>query len=305
MNLFRLKSPASRGIESAKAALLDRDSFSAMPGLKEIEFATSSKTADAEFDMEAPIFLFATGWRTGSTLLQRVLVSDPGLILWGEPLGRLGIIQRLTETVAGFERRIAPDQVTLRHRMTEASESWIANLYPEMHAFRRAMQSFVYTYLGKPAKDIGYERWGMKEVRLGYEDAAVLHWLFPRARFVVVTRDPRAGYRSAMQFGPVWERWPDRRINNPYSYGRLWNRLAVSWQSAPEAFPVRLLRLEDVINGSADLDGLSDFCGLQLKPESALKKKVGAGRPDDKLSVLDRMFINRATRTGRDQFGYP
>ena len=47
----------------------------------------ASDAANAERDTESPIFLLATGWRTGSTLLQRILVTDPHLLLWGEPLG--------------------------------------------------------------------------------------------------------------------------------------------------------------------------------------------------------------------------
>src|SRR5215472_3770387 len=36
---------------------------------------------DKEVD-DAPIFLLATGWRTGSTLLQRVFATDARLLLW-------------------------------------------------------------------------------------------------------------------------------------------------------------------------------------------------------------------------------
>jgi hypothetical protein len=226
-------------------------------------------------------------------------------MLWGEPLGRLAIVQRLTDMVAGFDTRIAPNQIILKDKLPDASESWIANLYPEMRAFRHAMQAFVHSYLGEPAKALGYERWGFKEVRLGYEEAAVLHWLFPAARFIVATRDPRAGYRSALQLGPLWERWPDRRIDNPYSYGRLWNRLTMSWQDAPKDFPAKRLRLEDIASGVADLDGLADFCSLRLDPDRAIGKKVGAGRPQQSITFLDRWLVDRATREGRRAFGYP
>ena len=49
--------------------------------------ARARQAPDAKSDTESPIFLLSTGWRAGSTLLQRILVTDPRLLLWGEPLG--------------------------------------------------------------------------------------------------------------------------------------------------------------------------------------------------------------------------
>ena len=42
-----------------------------------------------------PIFIFAAIWRSGSTLLQRLLCSDPSLILWGEPYTDTDLLPRL------------------------------------------------------------------------------------------------------------------------------------------------------------------------------------------------------------------
>src|ERR1700759_2808533 len=53
----------------------------------EVLDARVSNPSNARLETEAPIFLLSTGWRAGSTLLQRILVTDPSLLLWGEPLG--------------------------------------------------------------------------------------------------------------------------------------------------------------------------------------------------------------------------
>ena len=274
------------------------------PGLESLANTTLDQTAPARYDEEAPIFLLATGWRTGSTLMQRILITDPKLLVWGEPHGDLDILNRLSEIIAGFSRPIAPDSVILTERAENMSGEWIANLYPRTSVIRQALQSMIYDWLGQPAKELGYSRWGMKEVRLGYEEAELLRWLFPRAKFVVITRDPYDSYRSAMQLGALWERWPDRLVHDAYAYGRLWNRLAMSWKSAATDFPLRLYRLEDVTRERVDFQDLASFCGLDLAPEAAIGKKVGSARSDVALSFIDRMLLDRANRPARNWLQY-
>lgn len=292
-----------RGCASMLAS--DRNRLDVAYGLGQLADKGSDPGIAARYDEEEPVFLLATGWRTGSTLMQRVLVTDSNLILWGEPHGRMGFLSRLGDLLASFDQAIAPEEVILDAKTdTMLAGEWIANLYPPTSVIRQALQSMVYDWLAHPAKELGYTRWGMKEVRLGYAEAALLLWLFPKAKFVVITRDPYDSYRSAMQLGTLWERWPDRRVDNAYTYGRLWNRLALSWKSAATDFPMRLYRLEDVTSANMDFRELASFCGLELNPEAALGKKVGAGRPDIALSFIDTMLLERSTRPARNWLNY-
>jgi len=292
-----------RGCASMLAS--DRNRLDVAYGLGQLANTDSDQSAAARYDEEEPIFLLATGWRTGSTLMQRVLVTDSSLILWGEPHGRMGFLSRLGDVLASFDRVIAPDEVILKAKADMMlSGEWIANLYPPTSVIRQALQSMVYDWLAQPAKELGYTRWGMKEVRLGYDEAALLLWLFPKAKFVVITRNPYDSYRSAMQLGALWERWPDRLVNDAYAYGRLWNRLALSWKSAATGFPLRLYRLEDVTSASVDFQELASFCNLDLKPEAAIGKKVGSARSDIALSFFDKIFLDRSTKPARDWLRY-
>ena len=273
-------------------------------GLEELTKATTNPTDFSRHDDEEPIFLLATGWRTGSTLMQRILVTDSSLLMWGEPHGRMGILSRMGDMLASFDRAIAPESVGLISKPGMMSGEWIANLYPRTSVIRQALQSMIYEWLGQPAKELGYARWGMKEVRLGYDEAAFLLWLFPKAKFVVITRNPHDSYRSAMQLGALWERWPDRLVNDAYAYGRLWNRLALSWKAAAKDFPLRFYRLEDVTNASVDFRDLASFCKLGLEPEAAIGKKVGSARSDVTLSFIDKMLLDHSTRPARDWLHY-
>lgn len=302
MKLYYKKQNLIRAINGLNSFFFTQNThLNLFEGLTKI---TAEQPSACPHDEEAPIFLLATGWRTGSTLLQRILVTDPRLIMWGEPHGDLDIINRLGEIAAGFCRDIAPDSVILTTRTEQMSGEWIANLYPRTSVIRQAMQSMVYHWLAQPAKELGYTRWGMKEVRLGYAEAALLLWLFPKAKFIVITRNPRDSYRSSMQLGALWERWPDRLVNNAYTYGQLWNRLALGWQSAAPDFPHRLYRLEDLTSADMDFDDLASFCQLDINPEDAIGKKVGSGRSDVTLSFVDKMLLDHSTRHARNWLRY-
>ena len=45
-------------------------------------------------DSYSPIFIFTTGWRTGSTLLQRLITSSGETLIWGESGGALNDFQQ-------------------------------------------------------------------------------------------------------------------------------------------------------------------------------------------------------------------
>src|SRR3954454_6805561 len=44
---------------------------------------------------EEPVFVLAAGWRSGSTLLQRALLSH--CFVWGEPFGHAGLLERMAD----------------------------------------------------------------------------------------------------------------------------------------------------------------------------------------------------------------
>ena len=56
---------------------------------------------------DAPIFLLSAGWRSGSTMLQRLLMSDPGVLIWGEPYDECGLVQALAGCAKAFRPGLA------------------------------------------------------------------------------------------------------------------------------------------------------------------------------------------------------
>jgi Sulfotransferase family len=90
-------------------------------------------------------------------------------------------------------------------------------------------------WLGRPARERGFTRWGFKEVRLGAAEAMLLHWIYPKAKFVLLSRNPYDCYRSLSDSGwhHVYYTRPDIRVDSAAGLARHWNRIVISWSELP------------------------------------------------------------------------
>jgi hypothetical protein len=268
----------------------------------------NSKLEEAEHEMDAPIFLLSTGWRAGSTLLQRILVTDPHLLLWGEPLGEMVLLSRMAEMLS---HPISDRNLNLwRNQAPIASaslaSSWIANLYPPGDSFRSGLRSIFDLWLGRPAKEQGFSRWGFKEVRIGASEAILLHWLYPKAKFLVISRHPYDCYQSLVDAGwcEVYYRYPDAPIDSAVSFGRHWNRVAVSWSQLPSEFPVVKIKYEEMIAGKVDFRELESWLGIKIHETAALSASVGKTATRTGLNWYERLIISREAAPGMLALGY-
>jgi len=267
-----------------------------------------SDETTGEKENEAPIFLLSTGWRAGSTLLQRVLVTDPRLLLWGEPLGEMTIVPRIAEmlshSISSRNLQLWKDQKDPSSRAL--STSWVANLYPQGEDFRLALRSLFDKWLREPAQERGFTRWGFKEVRLGATEASLLHWLYPKAKFVIISRHPYDSYRSLADagWGQVYYRYPDVPAESAASFARHWNRLAVSWSHLPAAFPCIHIKYEELINHRVDFRRLEAWLGITIQENVALSAAIGGTAKRVRLSWYERMIIAREATEGMRGLGY-
>jgi len=261
---------------------------------------------DQARDAEAPIFLLSTGMRTGSTLLQRILVTDPHLLLWGEPLGDMALVCRIAEMVS---HSICPWNLEQwkNHNPTSSSiaTSWIADLYPPGNDFRLALRGFFDRWLSEPARQLGFTRWGLKEVRLGATDATLLRWLYPEAKFVILSRNPYDAYRSLADSNwNVYHRYPDIRVDSAARFARLWNSLAISWSELPPGFPSFHIKYEDLVKGKVDFRKLESWLGVEIRENVALSVAVGGTAKRPRLSWYERFIIAREAADGMRAFDY-
>lgn len=259
-------------------------------------------------DVEEPIFLLSTGWRAGSTLLQRILLTDRRLLLWGEPLAEMAIVARLCEMLSDS---ISPECLEVWRNqqdpnLSALATSWIANLFPAGDDFRCALRSLFDRWLCVPARARGFSRWGFKEVRFGATEAVLLHWLYPGAKFVIISRHPYDAYRSFAD--AHWEvnyyRHPDLPANSAAAFAWHWNRLALSWSHLPTGFPAVHIKYEDLISGKVDFRSLESWLGLEINENVALSVKAGGTTKRSQLSWYERGIIVRETAKGMRVLGY-
>ncbi|MGH9498290.1 MAG: sulfotransferase family protein [Terriglobales bacterium] len=269
--------------------------------------ATTHQAADDQ-DGCSPIFLLGTGWRTGSTLLQRILVTDPNVLIWGEPLGEVGLVSGIAEMLnrisgsPGLEKLFAGDNLTSNQMAT----SWIATLYPPPDDLRTALRSLLDRWLGDPARTRGFVRWGFKETRLGAAEAVFLHWLYPNSKFVILSRHPYDCYKSLADSGwhHVYYRRPDIRVDSAAGFARHWNRLALSWASLPSGFPCVRLKYENLISDKVDFRQLESWLGVKLAEDVALSAVVGRRAVRAHLSWYESFIIAREAAAGMRALGY-
>jgi len=273
-----------------------------------LDAATREPQAAAQDD---PVFLASIGWRSGSTLTQRALMTDPSILVWGEPLAHLFVLNRLAEPLLGISDEWPDQSHWLSHRPdVDLTRDWVATLAPDAGHLKAAYRAFLDTWLAAPARQRGFKRWGVKQVRWTGEDAVVLRWLYPHCRFLVIVRHPVSAYQSMRNFGfdpPAYNhllKWPDDWIASLDDYARFWNQMALSWGSVIDKLGAAWIRYEDFVDGRIDLDTIGASFGLTLNAEAARAAKVGGSNYQNMITAAERARINELTAPGRQLFSY-
>lgn len=258
---------------------------------------------------DRPIFILSAGWRSGSTLLQRLVMSGGNVIVWGEPYAYCAHVQRLAASLRPFTTDYPPDQFFLHERddldREEFWEQWIANLYPHPAIMRRAHRDFFRSLYARPAHERGFSRWALKEVRLGIQHAQYLRWLFPESQFLFLIRNPYDAYRSYRPIRRWYDRWPERPVFTPRAFGEHWRKLASGFLRESHKVDGRLIRYEELSGDGFPLDRLSEHLKLDLK-ENVLSKRVkGLGpKVPEPVPGTETRILQRAVDPTAAGMGY-
>ena len=253
-------------------------------------------------DQDAPIFIMSAGWRSGSTLLQRMVMAEQSALIWGEPFDRSQIIQGLADQWRGFTGSWPRDRYIAPPGDHNAAEDWVANFYPTPDALRQAQLSCLNRLFSDPAKERGYPRWGIKEVRLTVEHAVFLKWLYPGARFLFLLRDPERAYASYRPWRKWHRAWPARPVLTPYTFGCFWRDMAADFVSGYENVGGLLVRYEEL---EASVDAMSDYLGLPVARPGDLPVRRGRDTPPDRhVPWAERAILRAATASARRLAGY-
>ena len=304
--MFSILQTAFRGPAQARAQ--HRQLLKGYAGISGGLSALSTMTTQPRDDATSPIFLFSAGWRSGSTLLQRLVMSDKQVLIWGEPYDECGPVQAMAQTMKAFRPDWPPSDYFYDGTPPgQLTGSWVANLFPAPDALWAAHRQYFDTLFDAPASGAGAARWGIKEVRLDIEHARYLKWLYPNARFVFLYRNPLEAYSSYCRYGRSWyDLFPDSPIFTPTAFGTHWRRLMEGYVAGAESIGAMLLRYEDLIGPNPPLDALDAYLGIHTD-HAVLAKKVGSSvREGEKARVntLERWLLRRATSPVAQQLGY-
>ncbi len=230
---------------------------------------------------ETPVFVLAAGWRSGSTLLQRMLM--PECTIWGEPYGHSCMLQNMADPLRCMTNDWPEPHFFLDDAGRDSvTERFVANMYPSVGSFLDAHRAYFETLFVKPARELGANHWGFKEVRLSADYAHYLKLLYPNSKFLFLLRNPYDGYRSwAARRNAGWKwfyRWPDQPITAGL-FGRLWHELASSFIAQAESLDAHVVRYEDLKSGQ--YEPIESYLGFSLNQDAA---KI---RPDDGPKPID------------------
>ena len=263
-----------------------------------------------------PVFVFSAGWRSGSTMLQRMIMDgNPEILIWGEPFDHTNLHDNMANQLRAFTPDWPPKSYFISTTDgTNLSDSWVANLYPDMAQLVAAHRNFYDTLFATEAVHAGRSRWGLKEVRLTIEHAWYFRALYPDCKILMLYRNPLDAYRSYRRWRMgVFRRWPDRFVATPYSFGRNWAELTRGYLDGHRAVDAFLIRYED-LDDAAQMERLRKYLGWTV-PRSSQIRKIRDRAPDqvpvspvsqdpDRVPLADRLLIEWTTRRVRRDAGY-
>lgn len=280
-----------------------RESYRLTEALRHIRRRWPDACPQAD-DEPAPVFILAAGWGSGSTLLQRLILSSGEVAVWGEPFDIAVPIQRLSLGIAAVREDWPeePNFVTATS-LQQYSATWSGGIMPQFDRYRAAHRAFFKTWLGSLSDRRGPSRWGLKEVRLTIHHARYLKWLFPSARFLFIYRDLFPCYLSAKR-GGWYSVWPYHKVKPPAAFAHHWRWLLEGFIEGYRELDGLLIKYEDLVSGQVPLDDIARHARVRRIDAEVMKMKIGSRGAGRELSRSERSVLASIGGPLRARLGY-
>ena len=238
--------------------------------------------------MSKPLFIFSASWRTGSTLLQRLLNTDSDLLVWGEPQ----LLSYLKQMLSVGEKYFSQNQwVRDEVNSKPIYDCWTPTLTPDSSDLLEALRLMFERIYLVPALKKGRRRWGFKEVReAAVANAGMMKKLFPDAKIIFLYRDPYDTYASMKKTDF------HKNFKEPFQPMQVWTKNMVDFYS-PQTKPLDafFVKYEDLVSEDEStreplLHDLFSYAELNLNQLSrqTLQLKLGGtsdGMPLEKTEI--------------------
>ncbi|MFP5260342.1 MAG: sulfotransferase [Blastocatellia bacterium] len=266
---------------------------------------------------ESPIFLFSAGWRSGSTLLQRLLNSNPDVMVWGEAYEHSLMLYHLSAPLSEFTmpRNIAailPEEA--RISSTGLSEilthKFIATLTPPAAALKRAHRAHLETLFREWAFARGRTQWGIKMVRGTAVIARYLRWLYPKARLLFLYRNPYSSFRSYINHTedgcrPWYLYYPSHQVRGATPFAVHWRHCVEGFLASHRELNAFLISYESLTSGER-FDALQDYLGFRIDSGILEVRADLSGAPPKmrRLTTTERTLIHLIAGGAASKLGY-
>lgn len=245
-------------------------------------------------------------------MLQRMITACGTTLVWGEAGGAL---DRIAEAFSSYEQMLGPGGQHYKFGFggngarqyeefisadNEGYNKWIASMNPPKGTFINSFRLFLETAYAHPARELGYENWGIKEVQSGLESARFLKMLYPRAKFVFLVRHPFACLTSIKR-----REWLDRP-NDARAlefYAEHWTRLAREFRQAEFG---QLVKYEELITSAAVQERLGKYldCEALNRNFKKLSRADWASHNEKSLNFMEKRRLMRIARDEMQKYDY-
>lgn len=253
-----------------------------------------------------PIFILSAGWRSGSTFLQRLVASAEGVFIWGEPYRHSAIVESLAGQVRAFTEQWPREEFFIdQFENPDFTQQWVANLYPSLADFIAAHVAFFERIFARPALAFNAERWGFKGVTLTVDHACYLRWLFPRAKFIFLYRNPFHAYRSYYPFRDFYRTWPDRPVFTPAQFGEVWRDLTIDFIKGHSKVDGLLVRYEE-LHSAATRKRIEDYLGCAIADPDSISRisNINSNSTSHWAPKLHYWLLKRKVQPVASELGY-
>lgn len=245
-------------------------------------------------------------------MLQRLITGTGQALIWGEAGGALN---HLSDAYYCYQQMLGPGGQRYKHGFggngadqfeefrkagKEGFNQWIASMNPPADTFTAAFGDFLEAVYARPARELGYANWGIKEVQSGLDAASFLKMLYPAAKFVFLVRHPIACLTSIKR-----REWLDRP-GDPKAleyYGQHWARLAAGFRQAEFG---EVFKYEELVDSRSQQARLGDYLGYPELSESfgSLNRADWSSSNEKALGFMEKRRLLRIVQDEMGQYGY-